>query len=550
MRGFCTDRRSFFSGGGAAALVAMAPISRLKGAALPGSSVSPMQFGAAGDGVTDDRTPVLAAIAAAFDGGMPLDGGNKLYAVSGDIKVNRRARPCIQRLRLKSLTPANERQLLYFSDCDQIRIDSLYVHTGNVPSSGGRDTAFGLMVRGGSGHRITNVEATGSGKLTFVQFLGCKDSNFENIYVHDGEFEDFEIAPEGHRVVDDVVDGIRMQDCVRCTLDNPIVRDLLGNATYFTQSGVVLGPKSIDYAASVLKPFRNMRTRGITGGGNDNCTIINPQIENVDQGFDFSGNGGNYGNKNVLVQGGRSLNCASVGLKWGGAAVDCKVIGHTSENCGMYGYLIGGSNRLFKTSGVELIGCTAINPGYNDIDNDIGDVGTPTYIPAAIAGFLIYAPYPAGIDDIVLTGCKAIDKQGFYLLGDDPYTPGGPQPMWPAAGATAATLQFPWTGYSGSYRAIFDTSDYANLGRPVVRSEARSVTLTNGSTTMTWSGALANNIGSPFVKRPAMMRYGFLSVDDTGARLPLGSESNRPVTLQDCISIGHTVARQWGGFST
>jgi hypothetical protein len=543
-----SDRRSFLTGGGAAALVAIAPTSPLNGATLPGSSVSPMQFGAAGDGTTNDRTAVLAALAAAFDSGLPLNGGDKLYAVTGDIQVNRRSRPYVQRLRLKSLIPANDRQLLYFSDCDEIRIDNLYIHTGTMPRVGSMETAFGLKVHGGSGHRIANVEATGSGKLTYVQFLGCKDSNFENIYVHDGEFEDFGIAPEGHRVLDDVVDGIRMQDCVRCTLDNPIVRDLLGNATYFTQSGIVLGPKSIDYAASTLKPFRNMRTRGITGGGNDNCTIINPQIENVDQGFDFSGNGGNYGNKDVLVQGGRSINCASVGLKWGGAAVDCKVIGHTSENCGMYGYLVGGSNRLFKTSGVELIGCTAINPGYNDIQNDIGDVGTATYIPAAITGFLIYAPDPAGIEDVRLIGCKAVDKQGFYLLGDDPYTPGGPQPMWPAAGATTATLQFPWTGYSGSYKVVFDTSDYRNPGRPVLRNETRTVTLTNGSTAIVWSGGLANDIGSPFVKRPAMMRYGFLSVDDSGAPLPLGSESERPVILDDCESYGQTIARQWGGF--
>ncbi len=49
----------------------------------------------------------------------------------------------------------------------------------------------------------------------------------------------------------------------------------------------------------------------------------------------------------------------------------------------------------------------------------------------------------------------------------------------PAAGATSATLTSNWTHTTGTYSMIFDTGEY------------KVVTLTNGATTCTWSGGLA-----------------------------------------------------------
>lgn len=500
-----------------------------------------MDFRAVGDGVTNDRAAVNAAISYALAAGFPIDGGDRLYAVDDDIIIARKARPFIKQIRLKNIAPANDSQVLHLLNCEQVRIDSLYIHTGDTAEVGDRESRSGLRIEGGSGHRVRNVELTGKGKGRYAFFWRCKDSIFENIYVHDGLFQDTSIHNGDPRIMveDDVVEGIRIDDCFNCTVLNPVVRDLLGNATYYTASGFVPG----NYPASAVKAFPNMRTRGISGGGNDGLSLVNPRISNVDQGIDFSGSGGNWGNKTTNVIGGHTLNCASVGLKYGGQPQNLKVIGHVAENCGMYGFLAGGSTGHYKAHGYTLLGCTALNPGYNDIHVDAGDVivsGRPNraYIQNAHCGFLIFAPSDDGIEDVSIANCKAVDRQGFYLAGDDPWEPENPTTTWPGVGATTAYMQFPWTGYTGTHQAKFKTS-----GGTV----SKTVTLTSGSNVVTWAGGLGEAVSHPFVSLPPKMQFGFMAINEAGTALAFNQSSRRPLTLEDdCESVGHIVARAFG----
>jgi hypothetical protein len=527
-----------------------------------GLAFSPMSYGATGDGIANDRTAVMAAIDAAIAAGGHVDGGDNLYGADGDIQYARVTRPWIRRLRLKNIAPADGSQVLSFLDCDQVCIDSLYIHTGDSPSIGSREGRKGFSLDGGSGHRIRNVELTGQGKLAYAEFTRCKDSSFENIYVHDGLFHDSWVNPADPRffVEDDVVEGIRIQDCFNCTFVNPIVRDLLGNASYYTASGFVPG----DYLESTVKAYPNLRTRGIAGGGNDSVTIINPRVSNVEQGIDFSGNGGNWTNKKVSFIGGHIFNCGSVGLKLAGAGQDYVVIGVTAENCGMSGFIVGGHSDLWKHGDCTFIGCTSINAGYNDIHTDAGDVG-PHYKQNAHCGWLLFANNDAGIEGVTLDGCRAIDRQGFYLLGDDMFDPENPgaSPAWPGPGATSATLQFPWTGYTGTYTATFYTDNNhlsSTSGRTgadasndyedewhTTSPEVRTITLTNGSTSITWSGGLPRRVTRPFVSMPAKMQYGFLAHKQDGTALAFNQTSRRPLTLsENCESVGHIAAREFG----
>ncbi|MBA3577307.1 MAG: hypothetical protein H0W39_06835 [Sphingomonas sp.] len=504
-----------------------------------------MHFGAVGDGTTNDRAAVLAAMAAAFDNGLPLDGSDALYGVSDDIVATGKTRPYVRQLRLKNIAPSNDSQVLYFLNCEQVRIDSVYIHTGDAVDVGDRESRSGLRIEGGSGHRIRNVEATGQGKGMYVFLWRCSDWVAENIWVHDGLFSDSSRHSGDSRILveDDVVEGIRINDCSNWTLENPVVHDLLGNATYYTASGFVPG----DYSASEVKPFPNMRTRGISGGGNDGGSIINPRITNVDQGIDFSGSGGQWGNKVLNIFGGHTLNCASVGLKYGGQPQDVKVVGHTAENCGMFGFLIGGSTGLYKAHNCALYDCTALNPGYNDIHTDAGDVG-PNYIQNAHTGFLVFAPVDAGIEGVTLDGCRAIDRQGFNFAGDDMYDPANPgaPTTWPGPGATSGTLQFPWTGYSGHYQATLYV-DEGSTGQGTATAVSRTVTLTSGSTKVSWSGKLPARVTRPFVSRPAQMQYGYMAHNEAGTALAFNQNTRRPLTLNDnCESVGHIVARQFG----
>ena len=316
-----SDRRTFLLAGGAASILVASP-------ACASGGVSPAQFGAAGDGRRDDLAAVQKAIDHALDKGLPVDGGDLLYGVAGEIRIANRLRPFISRLRLKQLSPATGRTTLRFDGCKQIRVDSLYIHTGDSKGVGNMDATCGLQLRGGSGHRISNVTATGNGKVTYVRFWGCEASTFRSVHVHDGEFEDFEeevvtqdgVAIGRIRVPDDVVQGIHLADCRDCNLIEPIVRDLTGNARTFN-------------IARQVRHFPNFRTRGIAGGGNVSCTIYNPKIVNVEQAIDFAGNGNGWGNRDVQVIGGHTRNCGSVGVKFANLPNGCKAIRRRRHGC-------------------------------------------------------------------------------------------------------------------------------------------------------------------------------------------------------------------------
>jgi hypothetical protein len=141
-----------------------------------GAAYSPMDYGATGDGVANDRAAVMAAIDAAIAAGGYVDGGDKLYGSNQNIQYTGATRLWIKRLRLKNITPAQHSQSLYLRDCQQVRIDSLYIHTGDSPGIGSREGRRGLNIEGGSGHRVRNVELPVPGKLAYSNFKRCADS--------------------------------------------------------------------------------------------------------------------------------------------------------------------------------------------------------------------------------------------------------------------------------------------------------------------------------------------------------------------------------------
>lgn len=481
--------------------------------------VSPKDFGAAGDGLLADGSPnpsatndiaaVNACLTWALDRGYPVYDEVHQFAVSGDITISNRIRPNVS-LRLRQLSPTATRKTLSFIDCEKIR-GECEVDIGTAKAVGSMDQAFGIRVIGGSGHKF-RATATGDGKVTYVQFWRTTDSEFF-AYVHDGEFDDAAAS-------DDVVQGIAFADNVGSKL-YPTVKNLTGNATYFTQSGWTGDP-----ATSVKKLFPNLRTRGIAGGGNVDCTVVVPEIDNVDQAIDFSGNGGGWGNRNLQIFFGHTTNCGSVGVKLSGVPNECRVIGHVSRNAGMANFIVrGGDQPGILAEDNELFGCTGINPGYNDIHHDTDldpSVHTALFCDGEGGGAFVAGTRAVGL--------KAIDKQGFYVVGDDPYYLGAPLgATWPGAGATTAIMTEPWTGYTGDYSATFKTT---------AGNETKTVTLTAGSTTITWTGGLTGDVTHPFVSRPAAMTH--------GAYNWAAYTDERPNELIDFKSEGHTIAAEKG----
>ncbi len=198
----------------------------------------------------------------------------------------------------------------------------------------------------------------------------------------------------------------------------------------------------------------------------------------------------------------------------------------------MFGFYAGGANYLGNTQDCDFIGCLSVNPGYNDIQNDLDG---PPMIPFAHAGFVVYSPdngpYP---DRIRFLACKALDKQGFYLtdaVGGYPTTRADDQPVL-AAGTTEATMTEAWTGYTRTSQATFSNGD------------VRRIKLTNGSANIRWSTGLStdlNGINSNFVSLPAQMRYGFLKEN------PAADVSNSNTVDASCVSVGAIIG-DFSGF--
>jgi hypothetical protein len=307
---------------------------------------------------------------------MPVDGKNGVFAVSGTLRMSQVRGARIRSLRLKQLKPANGVSTLHLERCEAARIDQLQIDVGTSRRVGDMNSTFGLWIEGGSNHRISNVEAFGHGKNSLIAIWATRNSVYENLLARDAQFDDPHAS-------DDVMQGVWLYGNTDCVLRRPIVRNLTGNASY------------------VGRRFANLRTRGIALSKNRRVSILEPRVHNVDQAIDVTGSDGNL---QCLISGGHSSDCGSVGVKFANSAVECQVVGHLAERCGMYGFMASGPaepHLPFKTQDCAFVDCTAVDAGYNRIS-----------FPAP-SGFIVRRgdydlDFPKRIHFV---RCRAIDRQ-------------------------------------------------------------------------------------------------------------------------------------------
>lgn len=383
------------------------------------TGVSPLSFGAVGNGAANDLEVLQAAFTHATRTGLPVDGGDAVFGVRGRIHVSAAQNPWIKSLRLRQLEPANGVSTLHFEKCDAIRIEQLQIDVGGSRRIGDMNSTFGLWIEGGVGHTVANVEVFGDGKNSLIGLWRTATSTYTNLVAREAQFDDVGAQ-------DDVMQGIWLYGNEDCIVRNPAVANLTGNAGY------------------VGRRFANLRTRGIVLNDNDRVTIVNPRVENVDQGIDLTGSDGN---RQCVIDGGRTSDCGSVGVKFANSAVGCRVSNHVAERCGMYGFMASGPSEAslpFRTQDCDFVDCTSIDTGYNRISF----VGP--------SGFIIrrgdYDPdFPKGIRFI---RCHALDRQtsktmeyGFY--SEVPNGAAGTRPNQlidcTSVGHSKATRAGPWT---------------------------------------------------------------------------------------------------------
>jgi hypothetical protein len=308
-----------------------------------------------------------------------------VFAISSDIRVHGHVSPHIKSLRLRQLSPSQDRKTLHLTNCENIRIDHLQIDVGRSAAMGHMNGSGGLWIDGGSGHYVRNVEVFGHGKNSLIAIWNTKQSTYSNLHVHDAHYDD-------PSVKDDSMQGIFMLRNTDCTLQSPIVANLSGTAN----------PR-----------FPHRFTRGIALSSNLRVSVTNPNVSNVDQGIDWSGTDGNTDCRTI---GGKAFQCTTVGLKHGDSAVGCRAVGVTTERCGTHGFLLaagGDAHARQRTSFVDLVDCVAIDIGALNVDFSDSRFGF------SVEGKRREPHYPQGCR---LIRCRAIDTQSVHTMEYGFYT--------------------------------------------------------------------------------------------------------------------------------
>lgn len=329
-------------------------------------------FGAAGDGTTDDST----AVTNAFASGLRLDGLGKTYAVSGNFTLPDNC--YLENAAFKQLTPNNSsrRTLTKTSGTGNMTLRNVKIDKNGATTDGTIADAAGIWLANIDNVTLDNVEVTGNSKGTGLFLSTGSRYRVINCYIHDMRWTNGS-DPGTEQIV-----GLWLNALTDVDVIAPRIRNLDG------QIGA--------------SPVRAYQTDAITVGGCSNFRIIGGELENCGEGIDITGTSGN---SRFSVLGTHARDMDSYGFKAANSASDGLFIGCTAFKCGLTGFLVSGaaSSGLPRCEDIAFIGCKA---------RDIGSNGN--WSGSNVAGFAVLVGsfdtfLPAGVRFIE---CDAIDEQG------------------------------------------------------------------------------------------------------------------------------------------
>lgn len=324
----------------------------------------PMDYGAVGDGATNDT----AAFIAACNTGLLVDGRGKTYGISGSAQPS--AFAGFVRGTLKQLAPATAAvRTLFLRSLSNFIIRDVTIDLGGLYTGGSMADCGGIWIDGTtpSGFVLDNVLVTNGGPGNGVSIQGA--SNFALINVRATEFY--------HNVgaIDDVVQGIWFNNCSSFTVTGGTSKNITGVST-------------VRYS------------RGMSFGGCSYFSIVGAECDTMDQCFDVTGT---LGNHDYVFSACIAKAGGTFGFKAANSAYDARYLGCIASDCGLKSFVVSGQTEVANPlpHNIEFVGCKSRNAGSNGVWANAQGFRVES-VPT------INASYPRGVRFI---DCEATDDQ-------------------------------------------------------------------------------------------------------------------------------------------
>lgn len=350
--------------------------------------VSPLDFGAVGDGVTND----YAALLAALQSGRMVDLGARTYAIGSMLQPAAGTFKGLRNGKIVWTTIAAmkaQQSMVRLIDQSHCVVEDLWLDMGNQPDTGSVDDSSktGLAINTSTpnttfneGVRIQRVRVTGDGNGTRISMRSCKRSFLVNCYVADGRAA----AAGGTEPANDTINGIELVQLANCVIAGNVVNNLT------TPVGGI---------------YTARHTRGIVSFELRDVTIHGCAVANVDQGFDFSGGIAAEtpeGSHSVTVSACTAVNTILFGFKFANVNRDFMVTGCVSRYFGFAGFVVSppAVGSAYSTQCIDIVGCKALDP-------------TGAYTPDCVGFYIMYNPAdPGKPNGVRFIDCAARDSTG------------------------------------------------------------------------------------------------------------------------------------------
>jgi len=316
--------------------------------------VSPLDFGAVGDGSTND----LAAVKLALESGRPVDGNGRTYGISGSCTPT--SIVGLQNANFIQLAPTTASvATINIIDKSDFFIDNVKINMGSVENTGASDDSSksGLRIVSSNENtlfnenfRITRVTVTGNGNGSRIQIRSGKRFTVDNCLVTDC------IAAYSPDPTNDIMNGFDIGSCANFTVSNCSVYNLLC---------VIGGTPIVKWTRGFL--FTEVR----------DCTIIGCNSTSADQCYDFSGAvsdsspSQNQGNRRFTISGCTANNAGILGFAFKNVTHDGIVTGCIANNPGFSGFFFGSQSLaiplnpskqwIYYTSRINVSNCKVVN---------------------------------------------------------------------------------------------------------------------------------------------------------------------------------------------